>query len=81
MRCLSCNKTIRLNGQRLASSWRDFQVCPACLNYLIPSYYKNATKVRLEVRGKWELERAFTGHTRLIVIAVDVEMMAGIAKY
>ena len=52
MRCLSCDKTIRLNGQRLAPSWRDLQVCPACLNYLISGYYKNATKVRLEVRGK-----------------------------
>ena len=52
MRCLSCDKTIRLNGQRLASSWRDFQVCPACLNHLVPGYYKNPTKVRLEVRGK-----------------------------
>ena len=52
MRCLYCDKTIRLNGQRLAPSWRDFQVCPACLNLLVPEYYSNPTKVRLEVRGK-----------------------------
>jgi hypothetical protein len=52
MRCLGCDKTIRLNGQRLAHSWRDYQVCPACFNELVPEYYSNATKVRLEVKGQ-----------------------------
>lgn len=52
MRCLGCDKTIKLNGGRLAFTWRTWQICPACFNQLVPEYYSNPTKVRLEVRGQ-----------------------------
>jgi hypothetical protein len=52
MRCLGCDKTIRLNGQRLAFTWRTWQICPACFNQLSEGYYSNAIKARLEVRGQ-----------------------------
>ena len=51
MRCLGCDKVLKWTSHRRSESWNRWQICPSCLDDLVPELYPKSIKARLKVYG------------------------------